>query len=227
MEALNYLRDRVIPDFDSAESDDPYALILVVNDSKDRVLVESEIYKASVKAVSQLLGDDSSEVREPVLAWLDGRIRKIVKRGRNKQWDDTATVSGFSEASFGTATVRAFAPVRLSEQPQALKKLQVTGLNAELDLTEEAVESALNVYVNRSLDMTVGKTVAQVNHAVQLFVMNGDQASVESWFENGQQVHFLYAPQVDDSFSADVIVRDAGFTEILPGSRTVAAVYRR
>ena len=66
MEALTYLRDRTIPSFDSPEGEDPYALIIVVNDNKGQQLKESDVYHASAEALLLLLADESDEVRKAI-----------------------------------------------------------------------------------------------------------------------------------------------------------------
>jgi hypothetical protein len=220
-----YLQNRTIPGFDSPEQDDPYALILVVNDDKSHIPEENDVYQASMEAVLTLLGDTDESVRESVNAWLDGRIRKIVKRARNKQWDDTTEVDGHSEAVYGTAKVRAFPPVRLSEQPAVLKKLQVTGLNANRSENPSTAFSGLRVLVNQKLNMSVGKTVAQINHATQLFIMTGDPAKIESWFKQGNPIQVAFHSDLDDVVNPDSEVHDAGFTEVEPGSKTVVAIF--
>ena len=70
--------------------------------------------------------------------------------------------------------------------------------------------------------MTTGKAMAQVGHAVQLFLMFANEADVQDWLDLGRPTHIRYATTLPTG--ADVIaVHDAGFTEVKPDSLTVAA----
>jgi len=201
------------------------AMVIVVNDTKNHTVYEDDIFKASAKAVINLLGSDDLSVQESINSWLTGRIRKIVKRARNKAWDDThSTEQKFSEATHASATVRVFAPMHFSDMPQPLKKLQVAGLEAEKTESNETLQNGLNIFIEKSLQMSTGKTVAQVNHVVQLFLMNGEEEKVNEWISNEFPVRFAFSETLD-SYESDIIVRDAGFTEIPSGSRTAIGVY--
>lgn len=224
------LRDKIIPSYLSVDSEDPYAVIFVVNDTRNEggfLPSEKDILQASTNALTALLLDSRPVVADALAVWMEGRIRKIVKRAKNSAWVKTQeTDIPYTEASYGSATVRVFSPIPLSTQPPALKKLQVTGLQAE-DI-EPAVleqESSLHIFVDDSLHMSTGKLVAQVGHAVQLFLMYAHEAKVASWRETGQLIRVTKEQTMPNESEVDVFVRDAGFTEVPAGSVTAAAIY--
>jgi peptidyl-tRNA hydrolase len=224
----NYLRGLTIPSFDTEESGSPLALIYVVNATKEHPVYEADIFTASILATMELLANDSIEVRGAVEAWLGGRIRKLVKRARGRAWDDTATTGHpYAEATVGTATVRVFTPMAPETQPKAIKSLQVSGLNGEKD---EELETAIQknlllICVDSALGMSTGKTVAQINHVAQLFLMNGEPEKVEAWISTGFPVRIIMIPLEENDKVADVLVRDAGFTEIPAGSLTALGIF--
>jgi len=221
---LEHLRNKTIPSHLAADAEDPYALIFVINDSKDEegnIASESDILQASSVALVELLLNDKAQ--EGVQAWLEGRIRKIAKRARGAAWDKAADAEiFFTEATHGSATVRAYTPIPLSAQPPVLKKLQVTGLQSENTSTGYADEkSFLEVHVDEKLGMSTGKLVAQVGHAVQLFMMYGEESAVHTWLDDGSSI--IVVKMDDLSEDADVAVHDAGFTEVAAGSLTCTA----
>lgn len=227
---FTHLRNQIIPSYLSTDKDDPYALIFVVNDSKNdtgELPPEDHIVAAAMQALTGLLLSENEETRTRVSAWLAGRIRKIVKRAKNAAWDKTAqTDVPYYESSFNDAKVRVFAPIQLSQQPPALKKLQVTGLQATVKHTLVVAEEMLIVNVDANLDMTTGKLIAQVGHAVQLFIMYADEEKVTAWFDAGQRVAVIPTDTMPSEDSVDIVVRDAGFTEVPAGSLTATALYR-
>ena len=100
--------------------------------------------------------------------------------------------------------------------------------------------------VNRDLNMSTGKIAAQVGHAAhilmlkyfetkQLKTQNASQkelvANFESWMEASFRKIVLSADTnkftklISEMGSDIVVVKDAGLTEIAPGSLTVAGVF--
>jgi peptidyl-tRNA hydrolase len=227
---LESLRHKNLPSYQSEDAEDPYAVIFVVEDTRtetNMLFSEEDILQASTHALTALLLDSRVEVTEALTAWMDGRIRKIVKRAKNSAWVKTQhTKLPYREASYGTATVRVFAPIPLSTQPSALKKLQVSGLQADTGETNaNEGKPSLHIFVDETLDMSTGKLVAQVGHAVQLFLMYAYEAKVFSWLETGQLIRVTRTPVMPNENEVDVFVRDAGFTEVPAGSITAAAIY--
>lgn len=220
-----HLRNRVLPTWQSTEAEDPMAMVLVVNNAHDTEVVEQAVLSAAVTACVSLLLDERPAVQAAVDRWLSGRIRKIVKRARNKAWDDLSALElAHSFATSGEAQVLAFAPVRVSEQPKALRRLQVSGLDFPKASPASTQFSGLEILLDARLAMSTGKAVAQVCHAAQLFVMQGSEARVQHWLAANCPTRFTYSQDLAAE-ARDIEVRDAGFTEVAPNTLTVAARY--
>lgn len=222
-----------VPDFASMPDDmDPMAVIYVVNDARDEegsIASEKDILQASSDALYGLLSSEDEEVISKVSEWTSGRIRKIVKRARGSAWNklDSLDIPHFGGVYKG-AEVVVFAPMRISEQPKEIKKLQVTGLNSNDDTSMEYKdsESHLLVKVNQNLNMSTGKVVAQVGHAIQLFLMYGDEVHVEAWANSGLHLKVVRSENLSETATNGIVVHDAGFTEVPSGSLTATAEYR-
>jgi peptidyl-tRNA hydrolase len=150
-----------------------------------------------------------------------------VKRARNKAWDDLADIPEFAaEATWGKEQVRVFVPKPVSTFAPQLQKLQVTGLSMPRDAANTVESDALVIYINEALQMSTGKLVAQVCHAVQLFLMLAPQDRVDAWLTH-RHVAYNYVADMGTA-PADVIeVHDAGYTEIAANSYTTAADYSK
>lgn len=223
-ESFTYLRGRTIPSFESHEDDDPKAMIFVVNDNKEIELSDTDVIESVIASMVALLA--TVDARPQIDAWLDGRIRKLVKRGRNKQWADLNSVDNvFTEATVNTATVKAYAPVAASQVAPEIRKLQLTGLKTVPASHRAENTPSLHVTISSGLSMSVSKSAAQAAHAVQLFIMQADEELVKKWVEAGCPVTVDFG-EVYDSGEADRIhVYDAGLTEIPAGSLTATATY--
>jgi PTH2 family peptidyl-tRNA hydrolase len=88
--------------------------------------------------------------------------------------------------------------------------------------------------VRGELRLTSGKVAVQVAHAaVMLYQLaeRRDKAGLQRWLDGGQKKIAVVAPTLDDledlqrraraSGVASVMVEDAGFTEVAPGTKTV------
>lgn len=223
---------QVNPDFlDPEEVADPFAVFYVVNDSRDEegnIPAEKDILQASSDALVQMLSSDDENVKSLVIEWTNGRIRKLVKRGRGAAWTKASALDlPHFHGKHNSSEVIVFAPMRLSEQPKELKKLQVTGLNSTNTTTaDDSGEPHLLVQVNDNLNMSTGKTVAQVGHAVQLFLLYGNEAEKHDWLANGATLRVVKTKNLNNTTVAGIVVRDAGFTEVPSGSLTAVAEYK-
>ncbi len=200
---------------------DPLALVLVVEHSKtsqgEPVAGAEDIFDAAAAGVDEILLSEDRAFRERLDAWNSERIRKIVKRARNKAWSDILALDlPHITVESGDARVAVFAPLRPSEYPRPLANAQVTGLEAPH--RRDPSPGALRVHMDPALHMSTGKAVAQLGHAVQLF--GRERADVASrWRQQGRHVEVVLG--VPDEPLA-VVVRDAGFTEVPPNSLTAA-----
>lgn len=159
-------------------------------------------------------------------AWTDGRIRKVVRRGRGAGWERAAALPGITVVH-RTAEIRVFPPVPVDDWPPELSRLQVSG--TELDDPEPpgAVPGGTPVmWLNPGLSMTAGKAMAQVGHAVQLAWWELGPRGRSGWKDREFElaVRTAGADRWADLVASGLpVVRDGGFTEVAPGSCTVVA----
>lgn len=161
-----------------------------------------------------------------VAEWQDGRIRKVVRRARGAEWRRALALPGITVA-VRTAEVRVHPPVPLDDWPRDLARLQVSGT----ELTDDAAPPEpgpgdVVLWINPGLEMTAGKAMAQAGHGAQFAWWGADEADRAAWRERGFAVRVRTAdPARWGALAASglPVVRDAGFTEIAPGSATVVA----
>lgn len=185
----------------------------------------TDALEAAAMAVLSLL-DDPGEWADELHAWqATGKIRKVVRRARGSEWRRAIALPGRT-IEHRTAEVRVHPPVPLDDWPRDLARLQVSG--TELTDTGELPPAEPPIlWANPKLAMSAGKAMAQAGHAAQLAWWASDAAERADWRANGLAVSVRTAVD-QDGFDAKVgaglpVVRDAGFTEIEPGSCTFVA----
>lgn len=226
------MAEQLNPDYIAAiEDEDRFAAIFIVNDVRDEatgaIAAEKDILQASTIALINMLTSEDEDVKSRVENWTSGRIGKIVKRARGAAWSklENLTLPHFT-AEHNGQKVMVFAPMRISEEPKEVRRLQVSGLISPDESPKEYNgESHLLVKVNASLGMSTGKTVAQVGHAAQLFLMFADKEQVQHWRASGMKLVVEKAENLASEADAGIIVHDAGLTEIPSGSLTATAEY--
>ncbi len=199
--------------------ENPYAMFFVVNDDKNVTLITEDVLLAVAEATIFMV--TSTDYKEQVDAWLRQRIRKLVKRGRNKAWDDLEKLAHI-EVEVGTAKVRVFPPTPVQDVAAEVKKLQVVGLNTIPASQVETYDTYLSVSYDATLNMTTGKAAAQGGHAVQLFLMKADEDKITTWLNSGSKIVFNFVENLNE-LPYDIEVHDAGFTEVASGSKTAIA----
>ena len=221
------MQDQVADPRDAAPQ---HVLPLVVRVERAAPPRRTDALEAAALAVLALLTDPRStgdgEWDAAVDAWTDGRIRKVVRRARGAEWRRAEALDGITVAR-GGAEVRVFPPVPLDGWPRDLAKLQVSGT----DLADPAAPAPPRpgtpvLWLTPELEMTAGKAMAQVGHAAQLGLAALDPAARDAWRERG----FPLAVRTADRsrwaalLAAGLpVVRDAGFTEVAPGTCTAIA----
>ncbi|SES11972.1 Peptidyl-tRNA hydrolase [Lentzea xinjiangensis] len=185
---------------------------------------------AAASAVAVCLdprSDVGGEWHEAVRAWVAGRIRKVSRRARGVQWEAVQDLPGVTITVDG-ASVRSLLPVPVSETPREVAKLQISGSDLPLDEPGPVPEGARLLYVNPRVEMSAGKLAAQVGHASMLLAPTLPVAELKAWAALDYRCAVRTpAPAEWDSLihGGDVVaVRDAGFTEVAPGTTTVLAV---
>lgn len=171
--------------------------------------------------------------------WTSGRIRKVARRARGAHWNAVQSLPGVT-VDVGDAQVRAFLPVRVADMPRELTRLQISGSELAVDEPGAAPENVPTLWLSPEVGMSAGKSAAQVGHATMMLAAlmhaDGMDADLERWAGTG----FRCAVRTPDpatwkcSRPGDAperawrerriaAVRDAGFTEIDPGTVTVLA----
>ncbi|MER6467000.1 aminoacyl-tRNA hydrolase [Streptomyces sp. NPDC001288] len=207
-----------------------FVLPLVVRIEKAAPPARTDALETAARAVLTLLGDPRAlgdgEWAQTVRDWEDARIRKVVRRARGSEWRRAAELPGITLTG-KSAEVRVFPPVPLDGWPKELAKLQVSG--TELDDPEppdSADRTRPVLWLNPELEMSAGKAMAQAGHGAQLAWWALPQEEREAWREAGFPLAVRTAGGAEWRELTDSglpLVRDAGFTEIAPGSCTVVA----
>ncbi len=208
-----------------------FVLPLVVRIERNAPPSRTDALETAARAVVLMLSDERSsgdgEWAARVRDWQDGRIRKVVRRARGAEWRKASELPGITATGDG-AEVRVFPPVPLDGWPRELSKLQVSG--TELDDAEQPAgdvgpDRAL-IWLNPELHMSTGKEMAQVGHGAQLLWWDMDETERAAWRDAGFPLAVrTVAPGRWAELAASGLptVRDAGFTEVAPGSVTVVA----
>ncbi|MEU6811980.1 peptidyl-tRNA hydrolase [Streptomyces sp. NPDC046831] len=207
-----------------------FVLPLVVRVERAAPPARTDALETAARAVLVMLSDERSlgegEWAQAVRDWQDARIRKVVRRARGAEWRRAEALPGITVTG-RTAEVRVCPPVPLDGWPRDLAKLQVSG--TDLDDPEppaEADRSAPVLWTSPELDMSAGKAMAQAGHGAQLAWWELPDEERAAWRDAGFPLAVrTAAPGEWRELTASglPVVRDAGFTEIAPGSCTVVA----
>ncbi|MEV0071168.1 MULTISPECIES: peptidyl-tRNA hydrolase [unclassified Amycolatopsis] len=181
--------------------------------------------------------EPGGEWAEPMHAWLDNRIRKVARRARGTHWQAVLDLPGITVEVDG-AEVRALVPGLVSETPKEVSRLQISGSELPPDTPGPAPEGVPLLLLNPEVPMTVGKASAQVGHGTMILASLLSEAELAAWAAQDYRVavrtpspaRWKELCPVDDpeaGWREDrvIAVRDAGFTEVDPGTITVLAQY--
>jgi peptidyl-tRNA hydrolase len=219
------------------DPDDPaqvQAMQLVLHLPKVDPPPRSALLAAAATAAVALCLDDRVGPGGPwekrYLGWKRSRIRKVARRARGAQWQAATGVDGVT-AEVGGAQARALVPGPVGELDPKIARLQIGGTDLPADEPGDPDPALPLLWVNAELAMTLGKAAAQVGHASMLLAGALSLEEALAWARLG------YRCEVRDADPARwarlvervragtaVAVRDAGFTEVAPGSLTVVAV---
>lgn len=193
--------------------------------------------------------EPGGEWHEAVAGYVRGHIRKVTRRARGAHWAAVQDLPGVGADDAGTQ-VRALVPGPVAELDPRVSRLQVGGTDvppdepagARVDPDPGGPDRALRLWVPTGLPMTVGKAMAQAGHAgmiaAALLLRDGAHERLARWRDAGYPVLVrrvedaqwaeLGAPLRADQAAAWtgqslLAVRDAGFTEVEPGTVTVLA----
>ncbi len=118
------------------------------------------------------------------------------------------------------AEVRALLPGPVDEVPRVVSRLQIGGTDLDADEPGEPAPGSPVIWVNAALDMTVGKAAAQVGHGSMIYAAVHGLSAVPAFaVRNAEGDRWAELCTVAAAGRA-VAVRDAGFTEVAPGTVT-------
>ncbi|MFE2048390.1 peptidyl-tRNA hydrolase [Streptomyces sp. NPDC059459] len=207
-----------------------FVLPLVVRIERAAPPPRTDALETAARAVLVMLGDERSSGdgvwAEAMRDWQDARIRKVVRRARGAEWRRAEALPGITVTG-KAAEVRVFPPVPLDGWPKDLARLQVSGTDLDDPQPPVDADPAVPVlWMNPGLDMSAGKAMAQAGHGAQLAWWELDDAARAAWRDAGYPLAVrTSAPERWPALATSglPVVRDAGYTEIAPGSCTVVA----
>ncbi|MHA6798673.1 peptidyl-tRNA hydrolase [Bounagaea algeriensis] len=225
--------------------EDPEAVVLmplVLRLERNAPPARSDLLAAAAAAALAVCVDERSEPggawHDAVLGWTSGRIRKVARRARGSHWRAVEELPGRT-VQVGRAQVRAFPPCRVADMPKELTRLQISGSELDADSPGPPRPDAPVLWLNPDAPMSAGKTAAQVGHATMFLaaLLRGTDRhdELQAWIEAGLPCsvrvaddptwrRFTTAASAREAWFEHGVafVRDAGFTEIDPGTVTVA-----
>jgi Peptidyl-tRNA hydrolase PTH2 len=231
---------------------EPWALPLVLRKERSGPAADRQhaLYAAALAMVRLLAhpaGSPEGPWHDPLERWMDGRIRKVVRRARGIRWTEVGALPGVTATVIDT-DVRALLPHPVAAAPPEVRKLQVEGIELDADV-ERALASfppvvpesvpVLAIVMAPGLDMSTGKACAQVGHAAQLGLLQLEELLVLAWMAadfplrvveatRDQWAWLLGAGGGAGGVGGEVdlaVVQDAGYTEVEPGTMTCAATF--
>ncbi|MFJ6656949.1 peptidyl-tRNA hydrolase [Streptomyces sp. NPDC091377] len=207
-----------------------FVLPLVVRIERADPPPRTDALETTARAVLVLLSDaralGDGEWARAVRDWQDARIRKVVRRARGAEWRRAQALPGITVAG-KAAEVRVFPPVPLDGWPKDLARLQVSGTDLADPEPPAAPEPGAPVlWMSPEVEMSAGKAMAQAGHGAQLAWWALGDGERAAWRDAGFPLAVRTAAPAGWralTTSGLPVVRDAGFTEIAPGSCTVVA----
>jgi peptidyl-tRNA hydrolase len=201
---------------------------------------------AAATGAAALCADQRSEPGgdwyEAIRDYCRGHIRKVTRRARGAHWAAAQDLPGIT-VDIGGTQVRALLPGLVSELDPRIGRLQVGGTDVAPDdpavVAADEIPGALQVWLAPTPVMTLGKAMAQAGHAGMIAVAllaEADPGVLSAWAAAGlpavarrataEEWSALTARSADPggfSVTGTLAVRDAGFTEVEPGTVTVIA----
>lgn len=162
--------------------------------------------------------------------WLSGAFTKSVRHVNATRFDRAVEMLGdigghLFESRYGACAV-AFTPMRYQDFPKLISRARVAGLDRPRRPDPPASPGPW-VVLNSDVVMTTGKAAAQASHALMAQVLRDGADSLGTAGIAGVKVRTVsggeFARLADAAPHA--VIRDAGFTEVAPGSATATFVH--
>lgn len=197
--------------------------IIVRRSGTHEEMVEA-VARASVAA---WLSDPTNPAWAP---WLAASFGKTVRRARPAEVEKCREWF-VASAAVGEAEAFACLPVPTDDMPAPIRKLQVSGTDAERKgwPLPPAPDRPTGPWlsINLGAAMSTGKTAAQAAHGVFAWALKQSPEQLDAWQAEGLPFTVGEAPPDQfDSFrahapSTSILIQDAGHTEVTPGTATV------
>ncbi len=215
------------------------AMPVVLRIERDPAPARSALLAAAAAAAVAVCLDERAAVDGPwnaeVDTWVRGRIRKVSRRARGAHWAAVEALPGVTVEVDG-AQARALVPGLVVETPKEVSRLQISGSELPDDEPGPAPPGEPVLWCNPRVPMTAGKAAAQVGHATMLLAAVLPADRLAAWTAVGyrcavrtptpeQWDALLPGPDPATAWRTRSVmaVRDAGFTEVVPGTVTVVA----
>ena len=227
---------------------DPLEVSFVVEDTKDftREQLSSALARAALESIPLMSADTQAEDSRWA-TWAAGRFRKILRRAKPTLFARiVADVPGAALVQTHPQVV-VVPPLRKSEIAKPLSRAQISGLTVLPSVMNDAVSNVstvsnvckasnvsndaptLQIIVNDDLGMSASKGAVAAAHAAQVArqtLAEQHTPAYQSWVAAHYPVRVIWGDISGNAQRAsDAIIRDAGFTEVAPGSITAMASF--
>lgn len=206
---------------------DPWAMQFVIRVEKNNPPTHYAALNALAHAVVDMLYRDEKNTAQTqaVHEWMEGKIRKIVRRARGAAFEKAACLPEAKKYTYKGVEVLAFYPTPVSQAPENLRKLQVSNLDLDQTVTPNSIHPQLHIWLNPHVVMTTGKACAQVGHAAQIACLDVDVPQGEFISVSTPSVTQWDEKVNKNDLAAEI--NDAGFTEVEPGTLTTLAFWTK